>query len=40
MRLYIAFGDLLVNVDQQHILPQQNKTGDKCVIVKLWHGCE
>jgi len=40
LRLYIACGISLVNVDQQKNLLPQNKTGNKCVIVILWYGCE
>jgi len=40
MRLYIACGNLIVNVDQQHDLPTQtqNKTDNVRTTVKLWCG--
>lgn len=41
VRLYIACGNLMVMVAQQHILQtqKQSKTDDVRSTVTLWHGC-
>ena len=41
MCLFIACGNLMVNIDQQHNVQRQtqNKTGNVHITVILWWGC-